>query len=198
MKKFQKQIGIQCRTLYLTLRGNTSLYSSKLNELLGAHSGNCLLVDESYFGKKGKKSVGVARQWNGRLGKVDNCQVGVFIALGRYSHINLTDFRLFLPKEWTSDKPRCRRAGIPEQFIETRSKIDLALEMVASAKAQGFNFQWVEADGFYGRDSHFRHTLSAMNLTYMVDIPKDTTLYFEDPKPFIPPRSSKKAEHRRA
>lgn len=163
-----------------------------VNELLGTHSDNCLLVDESSFSKKGKKSVGVARQWNGRLGKVDNCQVGVFTALGRDSHINLTDFRLFLPKEWTTDKPRCRRAGIPKEFIQTRSKIDLALEMVANAKAQGLNFGWVGADGFYGRDSNFRRMLSDMNLTYMVDIPKDMTVYFQDPKPSIPPKSAKK------
>lgn len=64
--------------------------------------------------------------------------------------------------------------------------------MVANAKAEDLNFQWVMADGFYGRDSHFRHTLRDMNLTYMVDIPMDMTIYFEDPKPFIPPKSSKK------
>lgn len=162
------------------------------SDLLGPHPDNFLLVDESYYSKKGKKSVGVARQWNGRLGKVDNCQVGVFTALGRDSYINFTDVRLFLPKEWINDKPRCDRAGVPEQDIRARSKIDLALEMIENAKAQELSFQWVGADGFYGRDSHFRRTIDGMTLTYMVDIPKDMTIYFEDPEPSIPAKTSKK------
>ena len=78
------------------------------SDLLGEHPDNFLLVDETACTKKGKKSVGVARQWNGRLGKVDNCQVGVFTALGRESKVTLTNFRLFLPKEWTDNKRRCR------------------------------------------------------------------------------------------
>lgn len=163
-----------------------------VSDLLGEHPDNFLLVDETAFTKKGKKSVGVARQWNGRLGKVDNCQVGVYTTLGRESKVTLTDFRLFLPKEWTDNKRRCRRARVPEDHIKSRSKIDLALEMVEGAKAQDLNFGWVGADGFYGRDSYFRRRLDGMRLTYMVDIPKDMTIYFEDPKPFVPPKSSDK------
>ena len=162
------------------------------SDLLGEHPDNFLLVDETACTKKGKKSVGVARQWNGRLGKVDNCQVGVFTALGRESKVTLTNFRLFLPKEWTDNKRRCRRAHVPSEHIRPCSKIDLALEMVKDAKAQGLNFGWVGADGFYGRDSHFRRRLGDMELTYMVDIPKDTTIYSEDPKPGVPPKASNK------
>lgn len=163
-----------------------------VSEWLGNHADNFLLVDESSFSKKGKKSVGVARQWNGRLGKVDNCQVGVFTVLGRDAYTNVTDFRLFLPKEWTDDKGRCRRARVPKEHIQPRSKISLALEMIANAKAQNLHFQWVGADGFYGRDSYFRRRLNDMGLIYMVDIPKDMTIYLEDPKPVIPAKSSNK------
>jgi SRSO17 transposase len=73
------------------------------NELLGGSEESFLLIDESGFPKKGRESVGVARQWCGRLGKVDNCQSAVFAALGRGSVATLIDTALFLPQEWTSD-----------------------------------------------------------------------------------------------
>ena len=73
--------------------------AQEANEWLGGTADSCLLLDESGFAKKGKHSVGVARQWNGRQGKVDNCQVGVFGALGKGHLATLTDLRLYLPKE---------------------------------------------------------------------------------------------------
>ena len=76
--------------------------AQEANLLLGGDE-SCLLLDESGFEKKGEHSVGVARQWNGRLGKVDNCQVGVFAALGRGSRATLIDFRLYLPERWSND-----------------------------------------------------------------------------------------------
>ena len=79
----------------------------KADTLLGAEHGVGLYIDESAFQKKGDKSVGVARQWNGRLGKQENCQVGVFGALGRGDRVSLIDARLYLPKEWTEDPRRC-------------------------------------------------------------------------------------------
>ncbi len=75
--------------------------------LLGGTDDSALLIDESGFTKKGNKSVGVARQWNGRLGKVDNCQVGVYASLSRGSLSTLIDTRLYLPAEWVKDKARC-------------------------------------------------------------------------------------------
>jgi len=73
-----------------------------------------LLLDESAFAKKGEASAGVARQWNGRLGKVDNCQVGVFATLCRGDRASLVDTRLYLPKAWSEDPARCHQAAIPE------------------------------------------------------------------------------------
>ncbi|MBI3838274.1 MAG: transposase, partial [Planctomycetia bacterium] len=85
-----------------------------------------LVIDPSAFPKQGKKSVGVARQWCGRLGKVDNCQVGVYLAyVSRQEHA-LCDFRLFLPKVWTRDRRRCRAAGVP-QTVRHRTRHALAL-----------------------------------------------------------------------
>ena len=164
-----------------------------MNALLGDNSDNYLLFDESAFTKKGKKSVGVCRQWNGRLGKVDNCQVGVFSVFGRDSLCAINDFRLFLPKEWTDDKKRCQLAGIPTHaYRKHQTKIDLALQMIAEAKDQQLNFNWIGADGFYGRDSHFRRSIAKMGLTFMVDIPRDTVIYLQNPKPAVPEKLSSK------
>jgi SRSO17 transposase len=87
--------------------------AQEANQLLGG-VGSYLLLDESGFEKKGEHSVGVARQWNGRLGKVDNCQVGVFAALGRGTRATLIDYRFYLPESWSEDEPRCQKMGIPE------------------------------------------------------------------------------------
>ena len=90
------------------------------NGWLGGTADSCFVVDESGFAKKGKHSVGVARQWNGRQGKVDNCQVGVFGALGKGHLASLTDLRLYLPKEWVDNPGRCRKAGVPASERESR------------------------------------------------------------------------------
>jgi len=120
------------------------------DELLGGHEDSSLMIDESGFQKKGKKSVGVARQWNGRQGKVDNCQVGVFAALVSGDKVQPVDKRLYLPKEWTNDTKRCREAGIPPDKIVFKTKPALALEMVAEARKRGMRFKWVGADGSAG------------------------------------------------
>ncbi len=125
------------------------------NHLLGSDADSCFIVDESGFGKKGKKSVGVSRQWNGRLGKIDNCQVGVYGALCCRDQVSLIDTRLFLPESWTNDPDRCLEAGVPEDRLEHRKKAELALDMVQSARQNGVDFQWVGGDAFYGDDPEF-------------------------------------------
>ena len=106
--------------------------AQEANALLGGAQ-SVLLIDESGFAKKGERSAGVAPQWNGRLGKVDNCQVGVFTALCRGDMASLVDVRLYLPQAWADDAPRCEQAAIPEEARNYRSKTALALEMVATA-----------------------------------------------------------------
>lgn len=154
--------------------------------VLGDEEASCFLLDESGFGKKGEESVGVARQWCGREGKVDNCQVAVFGCLCRGEHAALTDTRLYLPKEWVEDPTRCRKAKVPEDQIVLRSKVELGLEMVAHARQLGLRFGWVGADGGYGKDPAFLRVLAATGERFVVDVHKDQRVYLEDPAPFIP------------
>ena len=157
------------------------------NEWLGGAAHSCFLVDESGFAKKGRHSVGVARQWNGRQGKVDNCQVGVFGALGKGHLATLTDLRLYLPKEWVDNPGRCRKAGVPERERRRRSKVQLALQMVCHQRELGVQFAWVGADGGYGKEPAFLRGLDAMGEVFVVDVHKDQRIYVQDPKPQIPP-----------
>ena len=128
---------------------------------LGGTQDSCLLIDESGFAKKGKHSVGVKRQWCGRQGKVDNCQVGVFAALGKGHLSTLIDERLYLPKEWALNPGRCRKAGIPQIERVHKSKSALALEMVRHNRRLGVRFSWVGMDGLYGKDPALRRALEA-------------------------------------
>ena len=121
----------------------------RLQEYLGTrleHPEGVWVLDGSDFPKQGRKSVGVARQYCGRLGKVANCQAGMFLAyvspLGRA----LVDKGLYLPESWTSDKDRCEAAGVPEDRQGYRSKTELALEMVGRAQERGhLKAGWVAA-----------------------------------------------------
>jgi SRSO17 transposase len=165
--------------------------AQEANQLLGGTE-SCLLVDESGLEKKGEHSVGVARQWNGRLGKVDNCQVGVFAALGRGTRATLIDYRLYLPASWSEDAPRCKKAGIPESFCQFKTKSELALEMVRHQRQQGIQFAWVGADGGYGKEPAFLRGLDAMDEIFVVDVHKDQLIYLEDPQPTIQQKQNKK------
>ena len=91
------------------------------------HPGSVRVVDGSDFPKQGVKSVGVARQYCGRLGKMDNCQAGMFPACVSTLGRALVDTRLYLPESWSSDKDRCEAAGLPEERCTYRSKTELAL-----------------------------------------------------------------------
>ena len=120
--------------------------AQEANMLLGS-APSVLLIDASGFAKKGEGSAGVARQWHGRLGKVDNCQVGVFATLCRGAMASLVDARLYLPQAWADDALRCAQAAIPEDARDYRSKTALALEMVATAQRRGLRFGYVGVDG---------------------------------------------------
>jgi SRSO17 transposase len=156
------------------------------DQLIGGKSDSCLLIDETCYPKSGNKSVGVARQWCGRLGKVDNCQVGVFAVLGYRTHCIPIDFRLFLPEAWVKDKQRCIAAGVPEEAIGFNRKHDLALQMVISTRARGVRFNWIGCDSFYGEDPSFLRALDQMHEIFMADIHKDQHIYLQDPEPIVP------------
>jgi SRSO17 transposase len=86
-----------------------------------------IVFDPSAFAKKGTKSVGVARQWSGRLGKVDNCQVAIYMGYVSCKDHALVNTRLYLPEEWTKDRARCKAAGVPKA-TKFRTRHELALE----------------------------------------------------------------------
>lgn len=156
---------------------------------LGGTPDTGLIIDETGIPKKGKKSVGVARQWCGRLGKVDNCQVGVFASLVRGPSATLVDARLYLPEEWTDDQKRCERAGVPDD-VHFKTKYQLALDIVHHARSLGLRFAWVGVDGGYGKDPNFLKTLDDEGEQFVADVHKDQIIYLEDPAPFIPQRRS--------
>jgi SRSO17 transposase len=160
--------------------------SRDADALLGGHDDSCLLVDESGFAKKCVKSAGVERQWNGRLGKVENSQVGVFAGLVQGSQVALIDARLYLPKSWIDDPERCDQAKIPETERVLRSKSELALTMVREASSNGVRYAWVAADGGYGKEPEFLRGLDDDGARFVIDVHKDQRFYVEDPKPHIP------------
>jgi SRSO17 transposase len=159
---------------------------------LGGHPESCLLLDETGFEKSGKHSVGVGRQWFGRGGKVENCQVGVMAALGRDQRVTLIDARLYLQQSWCEDAQRCERAGVPEAKRVFRTKIALALEMVAHQRQIGVRFSWVGADGFYGNDPGFLRGLDAMGEVFVADVHCDQLIFVEDPKPTVKQKKGKR------
>ncbi len=157
----------------------------RLQEYLGTrleHPEGVWVLDGSDFPKQGRKSAGVARQYCGRLGKVANCQAGMFLAyvspLGRA----LVDKRLYLPESWTSDKDRCEAAGVPEDRRGYRSKTELALEMVGRAQERGhLKAGWVAADDAFGMSPSFRDGLAALGMWYVLDVPSGFTMWPPEP-----------------
>lgn len=161
-----------------------SAIAKRANGRIGGRPGSVVIVDEAAHGKKGDKSAGVARQHNGRLGKTDNCQVGVYIALHAGEHTAIIGSELFLPKEWIKDPERCRKAGIPQSRIDEGdlTKVTIAKRLIEQAIADGVEFECVVADAFYGRDSSFRLFLKEKGLTYCVDIASSTRLFGQKPR----------------
>lgn len=149
-------------------------------EILGDEEA-VLIVDETGFPKKGTKSVGVARQYSGILGRVDNCQMGVFVDYcSRHGHV-LSDRRLFLPEAWTQDGPRCEAAGVPGGVI-FRTKPELAVEMIQNAVAEGMPFRWVAGDSVYGNSPTFVQTVRALEKWYVLDVSSETWVWTSEPK----------------
>jgi SRSO17 transposase len=136
------------------------------------------VVDESGIPKQGKKSVGVSRQYCGALGKVANCQIGVFLAHVGPRGRALVDKRLWLPPEWAADPARCRAAGVPEEARTYRSKTELALWLLRRAKALGqLQADWVTGDDAYGVSPDFRDGVAAEGWLYVLEVPSDAPVW---------------------
>jgi SRSO17 transposase len=146
-----------------------------VSETLGP-PGGVLVVDETGFLKKGTKSCGVARQYSGTAGRIENSQVGVFLAYATTTGHALIDRALYLPKEWAQDAGRRKQAGVPTG-TEFATKIVLARRMIERAVAAGVPAQWVTADAVYGSDYHFRVTAESLGLGYVVGVRTDFAVH---------------------
>jgi SRSO17 transposase len=166
--------------------------ASEANAILGGNRHSALLIDETSFVKKGDSSVGVQRQYCGRLGKTENCQLGVFACLGLGDKASVVDFRLFLPESWAESTERCEKAKIPEDQRRHHTKLELALEMVRAAKARGQQFRWVLADAAYGCSNEFCAELEKLGLYYMLDASMKACVCDADPEPYLPARPGKR------
>ncbi len=160
--------------------------SADADRLLGGKSTSCLIIDESSFPKQGDRSVGVARQWTGRLGKVDNCQVAVFGVLTDGQRHTPVDTRLYLPKRWIEDAARCEKAGVPENARTLTSKSEHALDIVRTARAGGMRFEWVSVDAGYGKEPAFLRALDDMKEVFVADVHRDQRVWTEEPGLHVP------------
>jgi SRSO17 transposase len=132
-------------------------------------AGGVLVVDETGFVKKGTRSAGVQRQYSGTAGRVENCQLGVFLAYAGPRGRALVDRELYLPRSWTEDRDRCREAGVPEDVVFA-SKTELARLMLGRALDAGVPAAWVTADEAYGKDGKFRDWLEQRRAAYVVAV----------------------------
>ncbi len=137
-------------------------------EHLGDETG-ILIVDETGFLKKGTKSAGVQRQYSGTAGRVENSQIGVFLAYVSDRGHGLIDRALYLPKSWTEDRERCRKAGIPDD-VTFQTKPAQALTMLERAVGAGVPVQWVTADSIYGDHRPLRSWLENQPLAYVLGV----------------------------
>ena len=143
-------------------------------EHLGEREG-VLVVDETGFLKKGTKSAGVQRQYSGTAGRIENCQLGVFVAYATSKGRTLIDRELYVPKSWIADRGRCEEAAIPED-VEFATKTVLARQMLTRALDAGVPASWVTADEAYGSDDKFRTWLEARRIGYVVAVACNQTI----------------------
>ena len=181
-----------CRNRWASRPGRCSVFSprpggtmptviGRLQEYLAprlAHPEAVWVLDGSDFPKQGRKSVGVARQYCGRLGKVANCQAGMFLAYVSPLGQALVDKGLYLPESWISDQDRCAAAGVPEERLSYRSKTELALELLERALGLGhLKAGWVAGDDAFGMSPSFRESLAGLGMRYVLDVPGSTPVW---------------------
>jgi len=131
-----------------------------------------LILDETGFLKKGEKSAGVARQYSGTAGRIENSQIGVFAAWAAPKGHVLIDRALYLPEAWVEDRERCREAGIPGGTV-FQTKPQLGREMIRRALEAGFQPEWVTADEAYGHDGKLRLWLEELRQAYVLAVPSN-------------------------
>ena len=154
---------------------------------IGDWANGFLHLDESGISKSGKCSVGTKRQYNGRLGKVDNCQVGVFLGYVNGPYRTLIDAELYLPEDWCEDPERRKKCGIPEDAV-FKTKAEIGLEMLLHARENNVPFDCVGMDAFYGQQPWLRDKINIEGITYVADIPANTRVWLYPPKIGVPER----------
>jgi SRSO17 transposase len=161
----------------------------RLQEYLGPRlstTEGVFVLDETGFPKKGTKSVGVARQYCGTLGKVGNCQLGVFLAYVSERGHALIDTRLYLPREWIDDPTRCEAAGVPQE-VTYQSKAELGLAMLTHARTvDHLAGPWVTGDADYGKVPTLRDALEAAGWRYVLEAPSTMSVFGEAAKAAVP------------
>ena len=154
---------------------------------LGLDSGRYWIIDDTGFAKKGKHSVGVARQYCGQLGKQDNCQVAVSLSLASVRGSLPIAYQLYLPKDWASDAARRETAEVPKD-IAFATKPEIALTQIRQAINQGVPMGVVLADAGYGDETAFRDGITALGMLYAVGIRPGTTVWAPGTAP-LPPKA---------
>jgi SRSO17 transposase len=159
------------------------------------------VIDESAFAKKGIESVGVARQHNGRLGKEDNCQVGVFLVGVTPAGTALLGHELYLPAPWCAEtaegRARREKVHVPEG-VPFRTKAEIAAELVRGvAVTDAVRLDWVVADEEYGKAGHFLDELERLEQRYVLEVPVTTTVWTADPAGCVPAYSGRGQPPRR-
>ena len=148
------------------------------------------VVDDTGFPKKGKHSVGVARQYCGQVGKQDNCRVAVSLSVATWSSSLPIAYRLYLPKEWAEDAERREKAEVPEE-VQFQTKPQIALDQIRAAKAAGVDPGVVLADAAYGINTDFREGLTELGLKYAVGVQSSITVWEPGQQPLpVKPRAT--------
>jgi SRSO17 transposase len=162
--------------------------SSKMphHKLIGLH------IDESGNRKKGKHSVGVAPQYCGNVGKVDNSQVAVFAALSQGDFATIIDSKLYLPKCWTKDKSRLVQAKVPLEHQKFKTKQELALDIIQHQISLGTQFDYLGGDAYYGADQQLTDTIDSMAIPFLMDIRENQHVFLKKPNIEIPAPKSKR------
>ena len=151
--------------------------------LLGGGPRARLVIDDTGFAKKGNCSVGVARQYIGRVGKIDNGQVAVCTSLASGQMSTTTDIRLYMPESWCDDPQRCEKAGVPEEFQKFATKTEIARQSVKHQREIGVRFDVLSMDSGYGSDHGFLHHLDEDEETFVAEVHCDQRVWIEAPWP---------------
>jgi SRSO17 transposase len=165
--------------LLATYQWDADLVRDDLRSYVVEHLGDpeaVLVIDETGFIKKGTKSVGVQRQYSGTAGRIENCQIGVFLAYASPRGHAFLDRKLYLPKEWSEEQERRAEAGVPEEVL-FRTKPQLAQRMLARALAAGVPAKWVSGDEVYGGDRRLRLWLEEQEMPHVLAVKRNEPLW---------------------